>query len=317
LLPDVSAERQRDELYRILGIQRPALALRAMDLLGIFPFVLPELPTLKGVVQSPPHLFDVWEHTLIVLQKLHTLLEVLGPRPDPDSAASMHLGLVSLRLGRYREEIAAHLANALNPDRPLRPLLFLAALYHDIGKPHTRTVDEDGRIRFFEHEQIGAGMIARRARALQLSNAEINRLKSIVRHHMRPLLLAQTGQHPTRRAIYRFFHDAGPAGVDICLLSLADVLGTYGPTLSQDVWARHLDIVRALLEAWWERPAESVSPPPIVTGHDLIAELGLEPGPVIGKILEAIREAQATGRVHNRREALELARDMLKENSAG
>jgi hypothetical protein len=133
----------------------------------------------------------------------------------------------------------------------------------------------------------------------------------IVRHHMRPLFLANTGRPPTRRAIYRFFRDTGPAGVDVCLLSLADVLATYGPTLPQDHWENHIEVVRTLLSAWWEQPAESVSPPALVTGHNLIAELGLSPGPLVGELLEAIREAQAAGQVHDRAGAIAYARNYL------
>jgi poly(A) polymerase len=121
---------------------------------------------------------------------------------------------------------------------------------------------------------------------------------------------------PTPRATYRFFRDTGAAGVDICLLSLADVLATYGPTLPQDVWERHLTIVRTLLEAWWDYPHERVTPPALLKGHDLIKELGLKPGVQIGELLEYIREAQIVGMVTDRQSALDLARQWLAERGA-
>jgi putative nucleotidyltransferase with HDIG domain len=312
LLRSVSPERLRDELFRILDGPNPEACLRALDLLGALAEVLPELPRLKGVEQAAPHIFDAWDHTLGVVQKLGVVLDALRPDYDPDQAASLSLGLAVLRLGRYRQLINAHLNASLNIDRSLRPLLFLAALYHDIAKPQTRQVDELGRVRFFEHEQRGAELVSKRARALHLSNAEVERVTLIVRHHMRPLLLAQAGDAPTPRAIYRFFRDAGPAGVDICLLSLADVLATYGAALPQAEWARHLNIVRGLLEAWWEHPEESVSPPAVVNGRDLMDVFGLSPGPQIGQLLEAIREAQAIGQVDSRDEALALAKQLLE-----
>ena len=193
-------------------------------------------------------------------------------------------------------------------------MLFLAALYHDVAKPDTRQLDDQGRYRFFDHDQIGAGVVERRAAALNLSNEEIARLGTIVRQHMRPMLLAQAEQPPTRRAIYRFFRDSGEAGVDICLLSMADVLATYGQGLPQAVWERHLDTVRQLLEAWWEHPAESVSPPALLNGHDLMEALELKPGKQVGVLLEMIREAQAAGQVNDREAALELARAGLIEH---
>lgn len=310
-LPRVSAERLRDELFRILDAPQPSASIRLLDRLGVLPYILPELPALQGVTQSAPHVRDVWDHTLDVVQRFQAVLSVLALPPDPDSCANLALGLISMRLGRYREQIQAHLNTPLNGDRPLRPLLLLAALYHDIAKPQTRRVEEGGRIRFFEHELLGAQIIAARAQALHVSNDEIERLRLIVRHHMRPHLLGQEGALPSRRAIYRFFRDTGAAGVDICLLSLADTLATYGPTLPPQVWGSEIDVVRALLEAWWEQPHEIVSPPVLVNGNELMQAFHLQPGPRIGLLMEAIREAQANGEVSSREQALELAQRML------
>lgn len=312
-LSRVSSERIRDEILRILSGRKASAALSALDQLGVLALILPELIDMKGVTQSAPHIHDVWGHTLDTISQLNTLLDVLGLVFHPDSAANLQMGLVSLRLGRFREALHVHLGDSLNPDRPPRSLLFLAALYHDIGKPTTREVDQVGRIRFFEHDRIGAEIAAQRAHWLHLSNPQIERLKKIVRYHLRPMLLAQSSDGPSRRAIYRFFRDAGPAGVDVCLLSLADTLGTYGPTLPQEVWGRHLEVVRALLQAWWDKPEESVSPPKLLSGDDLITELGIGPGPLVGKLLEEIREAQATGRVTDRKQALALARKIRND----
>ena len=313
LLLNSTPERVRDEILRILDGPKPASSFRALDILGILPVILPELGELKDVHQSPPHTSDVWNHTLGVVKSLHALIKVLSLEYNQDEAASLHLGLASTLLGRYREPLASHLTSFFTPDRLLRPLLFMAALYHDVGKPSTREIEPSGRIRFFEHEQAGAAIVHRRAQALMLSKPEIDHLTTIVRHHMRPLWLVQSKEPLSRRAIYRFYRDTGPAGVDIALISLADTLATYGPTLPQELWVNQLEVVRALLQAWWEHPQESVSPAPFVTGHDLIDELNLSPGPIIGRILEEIREAQATGLVTSREAALELARKIKSD----
>ncbi|OGO34555.1 MAG: hypothetical protein A2W35_06035 [Chloroflexi bacterium RBG_16_57_11] len=310
-LSKISPERVRDELFRILDGRKPVVALRALDLLGALSIILPELDALKGVTQSPPHHEDVWSHTLSTVQRLTDLIDLLQPESDGETAENLAMGLVSLRLGRYRQQLSNHLTEGLHPDRSLRSLLLLAALYHDVSKPATRQVDQDGRIRFLEHEQLGAQLAHRRGSLLHLSNAETERLTTIVRQHMRPLLLAQTGEAPTRRAIYRFFRATGPAGVDICLLSLADSLATYGVGLPQEIWSRHLDVIRSLLEAWWEQPEEKVTPPALLDGHDLIRAFNLSPGPEIGRLLELIREAQASGEITERAEALDYARAWL------
>jgi poly(A) polymerase len=310
-LDSISPERLRDELFKILSLSQPATSLRTIEMVGALPYILPELPALKGLAQSPPHIYDVWEHTLDVLARLEAVLEALAPDYDPDKASSLALGLLVLRLGRYRQSLAQHLSNSLNPDRSPRALLFLAALYHDAGKAHTRQLDDDGRVRFFDHDLVSERLISERAQQLRLSNLEVDYLRKIVRYHMRPLLLAQNDTLPNRRVIYRFFRQAGEAGVEVCILSLADALATYGPGLPQDKWAHQLDVIRLLLEAWWEKPTESVSPPALLNGRDLIEQFGLQPGPQVGELLEAVREAQAEGRVNTRQDAFALVQELL------
>jgi poly(A) polymerase len=313
-LQNVSPERVRDELFRILEARRPVVALRALDMLGALVYALPELQALKGVAQSPPHTEEVWTHTLNTVQKLADLMDVLQPVHDAEAAANWTLGLVSLRIGRYRQQLNDHLAEGPNPDRTLRELLLLAALYHDVGKPATQQTDEAGRIRFFEHDQLGAQIAHQRGARLHLSNPEIERLATIIRQHMRPLWLAQSGDPPTRRAIYRYFRDTGAAVVDICLLSLADTLATYGTELPQTLWAHQLEITRTLLEAWWEQAEEKIAPPALINGRDLMQIFHLSPGPEIGRLLEEVREAQASGTVKERDEALAYVRACLDDN---
>jgi putative nucleotidyltransferase with HDIG domain len=202
-------------------------------------------------------------------------------------------------------------------DRPLRSLLFLAALYHDIAKPASKEIDENGQARFWGHDVQGAEIASARARSLVLSNEETQRLETIIRNHMRVLFhvnrLLDDQKKPSRRAVYRFFRDTGPAGVDVCLLALADLRASYEQTLPQETWAAALEIVREFLENWFEKPAETISPPHLVDGSDLMRELALPSGKQIGVLLDAIREAQAVGEVSTRDEALILARKLRDE----
>jgi hypothetical protein len=120
-------------------------------------------------------------------------------------------------------------------------------------------------------------------------------------------------QEPSRKSIYRFYRESGEAGVDLVLLGLADLRGTQGPMLTQTTWAAALDVARILLENYWERPEETVAPPRLLDGNDLMKELNLQPGRIIGQLLEAIREGQATGKIGTREEAFALARTTLQD----
>jgi tRNA nucleotidyltransferase/poly(A) polymerase len=310
----VSSERVRDEFFRILENPQPVTAVRLLEILGLLPEVLPELVPLKSTPQSPPHIHNAWEHTVSVLKYLDLLLEVLSITHKPESSSNWTMGLVSLRLGRYRQQIYEHFNKRLSSNRSRGALLRLAALYHDSGKPKTRQIDDNGQIHFLQHESISETLIAQRAHHFHLSNQEIALLRTLVRQHMRPLWLNQAAKQPSRRAIYRFFRDCGDAGIDICLLALADTLATYGPTLPQEIWSGLLDTVRALLQVYWEETDQQVSPSPYLNGKELIQYFKLRPGPLIGELLEALRESQATGEIRDRDEALQFIQAWLHEN---
>jgi putative nucleotidyltransferase with HDIG domain len=311
-LAQVSAERRRDEFIRCLGGRRPAAGVRALAALGLLDHLTPEVLPLRGMAQPPPHTLDVWEHSLAVVSRLDELLHVLEPLHDVDAASDLTLGLVALQLGRHRQALEAHLRRPLSDERPLRWLLMLAALLHDVGKARTRAVDPDGRIRFLGHEAEGAEMVARRLAELRFSADEVKHARTIVAHHMRPRQLSSQTTEVTRRAVYRFFRDTGEAGVDIVLLSLADYLAKFSAgSPPQDEWARHVAVCARLLREYYERPEETVSPPILITGDDVMAEFGLEAGPEIGRLLEEVREAQAAGEVADRAAALAFVRQRL------
>jgi putative nucleotidyltransferase with HDIG domain len=320
-LDRISVERIRDEIFKILKGPKPDAAIRALEMLGVLPHLMPELIAMKGVEQSEPHMYEVWTHTLAVLDYLDQIISALRVGYEAEKTNDMFTGLLTLRLGRYREKIAKHFAQPLNADRSMRSLLFFAALYHDVSKPETKTIDESGRTRFFNHDVKGMEVAAQRARTFNLSNDEIERLRIIIKNHMRIHFFADRAinekQTPSRKAIYRFFRDSGEAGVDLVLLGLADVRATRVHALTIEVWNAYLDVARILLENYWERPQEIVSPPRLIDGNELMKELGIKPGPMVGQLLEAIRENQAAGRIENREQALDFAREEFAKGLNG
>ena len=309
LLALSSAERVRDEFVRMLTLPGVVAHLQRLDHLGLLPHVVPELESLKDVTQSPPHRFDVWRHTLLALDTVEGVVdavtgqEVAGGLADVPRAAWGDLARV---LGQFAGDVSAHLAVEVSGGRDRALLLRLATLLHDLGKPETWSWGEDERIHFYDHEPVGARIAAARLHELRFSRDEVERVRVMVEAHLRPAHLAYA-ERVTRRAVYRYFRAAGDAGVEVALLSLADRLSTWGPNLQDQGWARHLAVAETLLTHYFERHAETVAPPSLITGHDLMAALGLSPGPEVGRLLEAVREAQAAGEVTTRDEALALA----------
>ena len=120
------------------------------------------------------------------------------------------------------------------------------------------------------------------------------------------------GQRPlSRRAIYEYLVATEPVSADVTLLSVADRLAARGegPLASPEMVEAHLDLAREMLaEALaWHRDG---APSPPVTGDELASELGLMPGPEIGRLLEELRAEAYAGEIEGRTQALERARQL-------
>ena len=305
LLSQAAPERQRDELMRILATPRAAPGLRLADKLGLLEPLVPEVTAIKGEEQPKEHEWDVFDHSLETVAALDVLL-------GSEEPADGRWARLWRELWEKMEEFPAvgeHFQEEVSEGHTRAALLKLAALLHDVAKPETRTIDDDGRMRFFGHAPAGAARAAVVARRLRFSRAEVRQTEAMVKEHLRPLQIARDGP-PSRRALYRYFRDTGEAAIDVLFLSLADHLATVGPRLDWDDWQAHLNVVGFIL-AW--RFQEEVAPPPrLITGHDLMDALGLTPGPLVGRLLEAVQEAQAAGEVTTREQALALARQELE-----
>jgi putative nucleotidyltransferase with HDIG domain len=300
-LADVSAERVRDELARLLARPQATPSVRHMDDLGLLTVVLPELEPLRGLEQPPPHHLDGLAHSIETVQELEALLD--GER----AVANIQY------LAPFAGRLSTHLAEKLGGERPRLVTLKLAALLHDLGKPASQMVDEQERIRFLGHDRLGAKLIGAALRRLRFTRDEVRLGETIVRHHMRPLLLASQ-KSVSSRAVYRFFRDTGDAGVDVLLHALADHRATYELGAEGDPWPCLVALTARMLADYYERGEQRVTPPPLMDGYDLLREFGLEPGPQIGELLEAVREAQVSGEVNSRDEALALIRDRLAQS---
>lgn len=279
-------ERVRDEFVKIIAAPNVLRNLRRLDTLNLLRRVLPELNAMRGVTQPTPHIYDVFEHSL---------------RAVAAAQETERAGYLDIAQGAFGSQLSQHLATFTSGGRTRRELLRLALLLHDIGKPSTRSVEENGRIRFLGHETIGAEMAEQALRRLKFSNEESALVKTIVANHMRPL---HTQHGISSRAIYRFFRDTGDAGVDIAVHSWCDRRATFGDNGDTDDIAALDAVIGRLLDSYYHAHARVVAPATLVNGDEIMKLLRLPPGPRIGTLLDAAREAQALGEVTTREEAL-------------
>jgi poly(A) polymerase len=185
-------------------------------------------------------------------------------------------------------DVFEHTALALDALEGPSAVLAFGTLLHDVGKPDTYVVKE--RIRFDEHDEVGARIARDVCRRLRFSQRDADRIVALVAEHMRFANL------PRMREGKRLRFFARPDFHDHLALHRADCLASHQDL---DVWEWARDARAALTQA-------EMVPPRIVTGDDLLA-MGLRAGPAFGEILDEVREAQLEGRVRSRAEGLALA----------
>jgi poly(A) polymerase len=241
----VSAERLREELVKLLEEGAARRGFELLDQTGLLLEVLPEVFRMKGVPQPPQYHpeGDVWTHTLLML----------GGLPAGVS-----------------------------------PTLAWGVLLHDVGKPPTfRPASETGdRIRFDGHVEVGVRMSEEICRRLRFSSEETEQILALVANHMKFKDVESMRASTLKRFVRLRRFDEHLA------LHRLDCLSSH----------RQLDAYNFVQRFIADTPPEEVRPQRLLTGDDLAA-MGFEPGPLYGKILATLEDAQLEGQIKTREEA--------------
>ncbi len=294
-IQEVSSERIRDEIFKILSLPKAHKYVSILYRLDLLSFVFPELISMKRLVKAPYN-YDLWKHSINTVRYLEKISGDLK-RYLPD----------------YTEPISQYLSKKIESEIDRKTLLKLCALFHDIGKPETVTIEParqggDDRLRFIGHQKLGGKIGLSVAKRLRLSVKAQTIVEQIILHHLRPLLLASQ-KKVTLRAIHRFFRETEEESQGILLLALADAKAKAEPEIKTSV-EDIINLIKRMLDYYYGRYKE-IKVEPLVKGRDLIEIFGLEPGPIFKKIFDEIEIKRAEGRIHNRDEALAWIREYL------
>jgi poly(A) polymerase len=208
--------------------------------------VLPELPALKLEVDEHHRHKDVFEHSLIVLEQA---IALEGPSDAPPSAVP-------------------------GPDLTLR----LAALLHDIGKPATRRFEADGGVSFHHHEVVGAKLTARRLKAMRFDKETIKAVSRLVELHLR--FHGYGGGEWTDSAVRRYITDAGPLLPRLHRLTRSDCT-TRNLRKAQSLSRTYDDLETRIARLLEQEQLDAVRPE--LDGTEIAEELGIAPGPLLGR----------------------------------
>ena len=297
-LTAVSPERVFEELKRLICADRAPAGIGLLGSLGISAAVLPELDALEGIDQSRFHHLDVLGHTRLVLAQTIEITE------NPVFLCEHHEQAAALRT-----LLDAPFANGLTRGQALR----FGALLHDIAKPQTRDVTDEGRVTFMGHDRAGAVLGSSILRRLRASEKLCGHVAALTLHHLRLGFLVHHVPL-SRRDVYDYLLSCSPVGVDVTLLSVADRLATRGDNAECAI-AKHVALARTMLTdalAWEANP-----PRPPVRGDELVRALGIDPGPQLGGLLAELQAQAFSGEVRTPEQAIDRARELVAGPAAG
>ncbi len=289
-----AGERSLAELLLLIGGRDPLAGLSAMDRLGLFDWLLPEIGDLHGVVQGPNHHLDVYGHTMEVIEGVLRIESDLE-RFTGDRAA----------------EVSEYLSRPLGDGATRGTALRLGALFHDCAKPQTRSED-GGFVSFRGHDRIGAGQIEKRFRELRASRKLTGFMADLTRHHL-ILGFLVTSRPLDRRQIFRYLDHTDPVSLDVTLLTVADRMAARGSAsiASEEMVAGHMELAMEMVghALDWDRNGP---PAQFLPGNELARALGIETGPRIGEVMKELAAARFAGEINDANEAVEHARRFLE-----
>ena len=210
LLRSAAAERVFSEMVLTLSAGRSAAAVRLWDDLALLPSFLPEITLLHDVTQSDFHHLDVFGHTLETMDHVDAMIA------EP-----------ARLFPRVEEDLRRRLEEPVGGEVPRAVALRLAALLHDVAKPGTRSVREDGRVCFMKHTQLGGPQSEGICRRLHTSQVLARLVRRVVEQHLTLGFLLHQQPLPAR-AIVEYLWVAAPWEPEVVLVSAADRLATRG-----------------------------------------------------------------------------------------
>jgi len=289
LLPTVARERINYELFTMLDCPNVGRLVHEMGDVGLFEAIFAELVATRKVTANSFHHLPLFVHSLETIPQLEARLPEL-----PDFARQS-------------------LAQELTPAVSRLAVTKISAILHDIGKPDTWQITEEGRHTFIGHDKLGANMIRLTAETQKWPKAVGRMVERLVLWHLRPGQLFHTGD-PTQKALKRFYRTVADDVPELMLLSFGDLGATRGPGLTGPDRERLENNLIELLNGYAVYKEECKTLPKLLSGNEVMELLGIAPGPIVGEILAALGEAQELKEVSDRSQAEAFARSYYQAN---
>lgn len=286
LISKPAKERVLYELMKLFSGKYTATALLNMNKTWLLEEIFPVVKEIKQVPPNSHHHLDLLHHVIETVNQIQLLYE------DSD------------------ERVKAHLDKCDFGGFPRLAHIKLAGFLHDIGKFSTWTIEKDtGRHRFIKHDDVGSKMVRPILKELTCSNKQIEYVSEMIKNHIYPSAMMR--EDSNEKAMMRYFRKLGDNVIDNIILAKADRLSARGEAVTDEMVEQNLSNLDKLLNFYFESLDKLKPLPKLLSGNEVMQLLNIKPSPKLGKILEALYEAQLDGNVSSKDEAVKFVKNYI------
>ena len=285
LIKKPAVERINYEIMHLFSGDYAHKALKNMQKTWLLEEIFPIAKELKQVPPNSHHHLCLLEHSIETVKQITELYN--------NSSDEVKAHMNSIDFGGYSR--LAHLR--------------LAGFLHDIGKFSTWTIEEDtGRHRFIKHDDVGAKMSIGLLKKLCFSNKQIEYISSMIKNHIYPSHV-MSAPEINEKIMMRYVRKLENNSIDEIILAQADRLSARGPAITDEIVENNINSLNRLMN-FYLSVRNSLEPlPKLIDGNEAMKILNLKPSPTLGKILDALKDAQISGDVTTKDEAVNFIKN--------
>ena len=275
-------ERITVELLKMFEGKFCDLALLKLDECGLLEEIFPIYKDVKKIPPNSHHHLDLIHHLIESVRQVQIFYE------------------------NTTDEIKTHLETIKYGSVQELAFLKLATFLHDIGKPSCWTIEEDtGRHRFIKHDEIGSKLVIPILKDLKFSKKQIQYVQTLIKYHIYPSSLV-SAEDVTDKAFMKFYRKMEGYVIDVIILAMADRLSARGEKITEEIVNKNISALTKLLNDYLVLRKDIKPLEKLLDGRDIMEILKIKQSPKLGEIINALKEAQISGNVCTKQEAIDF-----------